>query len=154
MAKFTSITFTYTGVKELDDWLTSMPLALTHKTLGSANFQAAKPLVDKEKLLAPEGPTGNLVTSIGAIRRPFRSADALGETWVGPRRRKPYMGKHGHLIELGTKKRRTKRGFNRGSGPALPFVRPAFEATKAIVEGLMIGEIRKIINKVNKKLAK
>ena len=46
-----SVTLTITGIKELDDVFREMPKALSHRTLGAAFEDAAKPLVEKEKLL-------------------------------------------------------------------------------------------------------
>lgn len=118
-----------TGYKELDQMLKGLPAQFSHKIVGSAHFKAAKPLVEKEKLLAPEGPTGNLVDSIGAERVAIGSATNLGEVNVGPRRRKGrYKGYAAHLVEFGTKQRKTSNNANRGSMKAKPFVRPAFDS--------------------------
>ncbi len=128
-----SVKMSVTGVKEIDAVLTGLPLQVTHNILGAAHFAAAKPLIEKEKLLAPEGPEGNLVDSIGAIKTPIKKADSVGEVIVGPRRSRPYKGHHGHLVEFGTKQRKTKKGANRGTMPKKPFALPAFIQTQSLV---------------------
>lgn len=122
-----------TGDKQIDDVLRGLPAQVTHQVLSTAHAAAAKPLIEKEKLLAPEGPEGNLVDSIGAVKTPFQKANVVGEVTVGPRRSRPFKGFHGHLVEFGTKRRQNKNGANRGVMPSKPFAAPAFEATKEVV---------------------
>src|SRR5690606_41903740 len=92
-----------TGHKEIDRVLKALPKELQHSIQQQAHVDAAKPLIEKEKLLAPEGPTGNLVDSIGAVKIPLRRANFIGEVHVGPRRGRRYRGHHAHLVEFGTK---------------------------------------------------
>lgn len=132
-----------TGVKEIDAVLRGLPLQLNHKILGQAHADAAKPLIDRAKLLAPEGPTGNLVDSIGAEKESFSRATNVGETTVGPRRGRRYRGYAGHLVEYGTKSRKNRGGANRGRMPKRPFMQPAFMSTKAEVEGRIATSIGK-----------
>lgn len=140
-----------TGLKEIDKVLTEMPKALTHKVLGTAGASAAKPLVERAKLLAPEGPTGNLVDSIGVEKESFSKATSLGTVVVGPRRSKRYRGFAGHLVEKGTRERRLtgkgkyKAGTSRGVMPANPFMEPAFEQTKERVLGMYNTEVGKVL---------
>jgi hypothetical protein len=144
-----------TGIKEIDTLLKQMPLKLSDRVLQNASARAAKPLVEKEKLLAPEGPTGNLVDSIGVVRGSFnqlgRGQRLVGEVSVGPRRRGRYKGHAGHLVEYGTKKRTTKgRGrvkvpSNRGIMPKKPFVKPAFQATRNHVLQIYNQEVAKVL---------
>lgn len=121
-----------TGIKQIDDVLEGLPDVLTDKVLQNANIYAAKPLIEKAKLLAPEGPTGNLVDSIGALKASGSTLDsrALGQIQVGPRRRGGYKGFAGHLVEYGTKMRKNKAGANRGKMTPNPFMEKAFDATK------------------------
>jgi HK97 gp10 family phage protein len=135
-----------TGLKEIDKVLRELPLQLTHNVLAQAHTAAAKPLVDRAKLLAPEGPTGNLVDSIGTERLPRGSAE-IGQVQAGPRRSRKHRGHAGHMVEYGTKKRANKSGANRGVMSKQPFMRPAFEATKTQVEGSIAEQIgRKLFN--------
>lgn len=122
-----------TGVREIDAVLRGLPLQLSHQILGQAHAAAAKPLVEREKLLAPEGPTGNLIDSIGAIKTPIKKANAVGEVTVGPRRTRQYRGHHGHLVEFGTRPRKSRKGVYRGVMPKKPFAAPAFQQTQPVV---------------------
>lgn len=146
-----------TGLKELDAVLNEMPKAMTHKVLGQAAAGSAKPLVEKAKLLAPEGPTGNLVDSIGVEKESFSRATELGKVVVGPRRTRRYRGFAGHLVEKGTRARYTtgkgkyRRGTYRGIMPAKPFMAPAFEQTKAQVIGLYNTEVGKVLLRTMKR---
>lgn len=143
----------YTGAKEIDTILDQLPKQLTHKVLSDAHVKAARPLVEKEKLLAPEGPTGHLVDSIGAVRTSFKKASVLGEVNVGPRRGR-FKGNHGHLVEFGTRKRQTDSGANRGVMPSKPFAKPAFDATKSIVEASIKVSIAQVMVRTMKRYAK
>lgn len=156
-----SVNITVIGNKEIDQALKALPLAISHKTMGSVNFQAAKIIVAKEKLLAPEGPTGNLVDSIGATRLPLNKATEIGEVWAGPRiRPKRFKGFHAKFIEFGTAPRETTgrkslpAGLNRGGGKAKPFAKPTFDATKGQVEGFIAKESGNIMIKTLRKYIK
>lgn len=134
-----------TGVREIDKVLEELPKQMTHVILGAAHVAAAKPLVERAKLSAPEGPTGNLVDSIGAVKISAKRAGKVGEVWVGPRRKGRYKGYHGHMVEFGTKRRKTKKGANRGVMPAKPFMKPSFEATKNEVERQIATQIGRVV---------
>lgn len=133
-----------TGIEKIDKVLKELPKQMTHNILGAAHTAAAKPLVERAKLLAPEGPTGNLVDSIGTVKTNIKRTDKLGETKTGPRRGGRNKGFHGHFNEYGTRKRRTKKGANRGFMRPKPFMKPAFNQTKPLVEreiGVQIGKV-------------
>jgi HK97 gp10 family phage protein len=132
-----------TGIKEIDQVLKGMPKELSHKVLGQAHADAAKPLIEKAKLMAPEGPTGNLVDSIGAEKESMSRATVSGQVGVGPRRSRRHKGHTAHLVEHGTTVRRNSKGANRGFMTKRPFMKPAFEATKLIVEGGIATSIGK-----------
>lgn len=143
-----------TGKKELDELLKQLPKEMSnHDALGKAHLQSAKILVEKEKLLAPEGPTGNLVDSIGATRTPFKKANAIGEVIVGPRRKGRFKGFAGHLVEYGTRKRKNKNGANRGIMPKKPFAKPAFDQTRNEIKNSIKGNLSKIVVKALKRYA-
>jgi len=145
------LSISVTGVNELDTVLRQMTGKLTHTVVGAAHAAAAKPLVEKAKLLAPEGPNGYLVDSIGTVKISQKKANEVGEVEAGPRRRAPYKGYHGHLVERGTVKRQTDDGANRGVMPKHPFMAPAFEATKGQVESGIRVQLRKQILSAVKK---
>lgn len=133
-----------TGLKEIDRVLKELPKQMQHSILSAAHAAAAKPLVEKAKLIAPEGPTGNLVDSIGVSKTSVKKANKLGEVRVGPRRKGGFKGFAGHLVEFGTKRRRTRKGANRGLMRPKPFMKPAFGQTKGQVEkdiALQIGRV-------------
>jgi len=137
-----SIKLSVTGVKEIDKVLRGLPAQLQDKILAQAHADAAKPLVEKAKLLAPEGPTGNLVDSIGTEKLGKRGRE-IGQVQAGPRRSRRHKGYAGHLVEFGTKKRTNKRGANRGVMPKKAFMFPAFRQTKTVVENAIAGAIGK-----------
>lgn len=131
------------GDKEIQAVLKELPQALADKAIGTANMNAAKPLVEKEKQLAPDD-TGALVDSIGAYRAP-KKAQRLGLVVAGAQRRGKYKGFHAHLVEFGTRERK------RGRMPKQPFAKPAFDATQTKVQGLIHTELSKIVQRVMKK---
>jgi len=139
-----------TGDKQIDAILRNLPPALSHKALGSVHYNAAKPLVEKEKQLVPKR-TGTLEKSIGAYRMSYKNATAVGEVRVGPSRRGGYKGYHGHLVEFGTDGRYTKDGSYRGVMPTSPFAKPAFDETKGPVERLIVTDMSRIVLGVMKR---
>jgi HK97 gp10 family phage protein len=147
------VTISITGVKEIDNVLKNLPDAVSHKVLGAAHAAAAKPLIIKEQLLAPEGPTGNLVDSIGVLKTSLKKANAIGEVIAGPRRGGRYKGYAAHLVEYGTQERELKgrgkypRGTKRGRMRPEPFAKPAFEQTKGEVERRIAEEVGKSLNR-------
>lgn len=126
-------TLRLTGDLDIDRVLNGLSLQINHKVLQAAHADALKPTIDKAKLLAPEGPTGGLIDSIGVTKAGFARASELGEVQGGPRRGRQYKGHAGHLVEYGTKARKTSKGANRGAMKAKPFMLPAWEATKDLV---------------------
>lgn len=141
-----SVKMSVTGAREIDKVLEMMPKELTHQVLGTAHAAAAKPLITKAQLTAPEGPTGNLIDSIGAVKTPMKKAGAIGEVTVGPRRSRPHKGHHGHLIEYGFKTRarsgaKGKKTFVAGK----PFMKPSFYATKGqVIEAIRVEIGKKV----------
>jgi hypothetical protein len=126
------------GAKEIDDVLHGLPQQITHKIIQDANAEASKSLVDTAKLSAPEGPTGNLIDSIGIVKASFARSNELGEIQIGPRRGR-YKGHHGHLVEFGTLPRTNKSGANRGQMTPKPFMEPAWLRRK--------NDVLSVINK-------
>lgn len=142
-----------TGHQDVDRVLRGLPLQVNHKVLQAAHTSAAKVLVDAEKLSAPEGPTGNLVDSIGVIKTPLAKSGALGEINVGPRRGR-YKGHAAHLVEYGTKRRQTKSGANRGVMSKRPFAKTSWERTKDKVQSLIAGHLSRHLLRYMKKTIK
>lgn len=145
-----------TGFKEVDAVLKGLPLALTDKVFQVAHTKALAPLVEQEKRLAPVGLTGNLVESIGVVKAVASSLGSrgLGAVSAGPRRRSPYKGFAGHLVEYGTRTRHNRKGANRGRMPAKPFAEPAWQSTKGEVESKVNDEIGKEVVRFMKRTLK
>ena|SRR5687767_15385093 len=132
------------GFKEVDAVLKGLPKQVNHKLFSQAHAQAAKVLVQKAKNLAPEGPNGNLVDSIGTVKMNFSKASELGLTQTGPRRGR-YNGNVGHLVEYGTRARVNRHGASRGVMPKKPFMEPAWEQTKSQVIKSVNGFVGKAL---------
>lgn len=146
----------FVGVKEIDDVLKGLPAQVNHKLLQQAHTQASKVLVEKAKLLAPEGKNGDLVDSIGTMKEGFGKASELGLVQTGPRRRRGrYKGNAGHLVEYGTRSRKLKsNGANRGIMPRRPFMLPAWMQTKERVTGSISQFIGQALMKFMRKTIK
>jgi HK97 gp10 family phage protein len=148
-----------TGVNEIDQAIKNLPLAFQHSSQQSAHVAAARPLVERMKLLAPEGPTGNLVDSVGIVRLNMSKATNVGEIQVGPRRGR-FKGNHAHMVEYGTKLRKLrgrgkyKAGTERGVMPKHPFVQPAFAQTKGEVEKGIAVNVGKSVVRLIKRYVK
>lgn len=143
-----------TGAKELNTLFRLLPEAVSHKIVSSAAFAAAKPLVTKEKELAPKGKTLNIVKSIGATKLSRSKATSVGEVHVGPRRKGEFKGFGALWNELGTQPRRNKKGANRGRMKAKPFIAPAFEATKGQIDSSLVKELSRSVVRTMKRYAK
>jgi len=134
------------GVKELDAMMRGLPSQVQHRILTAIHKKAAEPLVGAAQSLAPFK-KGLLKKSIGAVSGgSIQRTGEIGLVTVGPRRKGGYEGFHGHLIERGhkvvvggslpgnkSKTGRDGKGRVVGFAPAIPFMEPAFKATKGIV---------------------
>jgi len=138
---------TITGLKEIYGALNDLPKELSDTKLQKVHAAAAIPLVNRIHRLAPVGLTGNLADSIGIEKPGKKNKGELGAIYVGPRRKGGFKGFAGHLVEFGTKARKTKRGANRGVMPAEPFVEPSWEQTKNEVLGIVTKELEKTVLK-------
>jgi hypothetical protein len=160
--------YTVIGVKELDEALRQLPKQLTHRIIGSANADAAKPLIQAARSNI-RSRTGNLAGSIGAIKVPVRKVrqDDLGLVIVGPRFGGGYKGRHGYVVEKGHKigpGPRMNYRFRDGRPnirprkrvPPYPYMVPAFHSTKTIVEGRikysLVSKMDQIIRRYIKKM--
>lgn len=154
------VTVNFTGKKEIDELLKKLPEAVSDKVLKSAHTQAAKLVVNKAKLLAPEGLTGNLIDSIGVVSKVKGAQKSVrtpkGAVAAGPRRGKGknLQGHHAHLVEYGTVTRQQKNGKVTGVMPAKPFMKPAWESTKDQVKESIREEVGKSTIKTMKRTIK
>lgn len=139
------------GANELKRSLEGLGDKVSHSLIQKANVKGATPLIDRMHRLAPVGLTGDLADSIGVVKL-GKKAKELGAIEGGARRGGGFKGFHGHLLEFGTKKRRTKRtGANRGVGPKKPFIAPAWEQTNKEVLGIIEKELGSQITKYLKR---
>ena len=120
------------GYKEIDDVLKGLPLQLTHRILGQAHADAAKPIIPAAQSKI-RNRRGYLSKSIGTEKISMRKADTVGLVYVGPRRKRGYKGYHGHWIEFGHWLTKTKGGDRIKWVDAHPFMEPAFNSTKSQV---------------------
>lgn len=130
------------GYKEIQAALKALPKAMSDKVWSDINYERSKIVVNRMKLNAPEGPTGNLVDSIGAVRM---KRERLGAVWVGPRRRGGKRGFAGHLVEFGTRQRKTRTGANRGKMPVNPFAEKSFNQTASQLEKSLADSAKKVL---------
>ena len=85
---------------------------------------------------APVGKTKKVKKGVG--QRNLKASEAGGnieaKAGIGVGKKTKKTGKfapHGHLVALGSKRRKNKKGANRGVMPRNDFVRRAFERTKS-----------------------
>lgn len=121
-----------TGIVEIDAVLRGLPKELQHKILSQAHADAAEPLVNTAQSIVPEK-TGNLQRSIGIKKFSVEKAGAIGLVQAGPLRGGQKKGFHGHLIEYGHRIV-TRSGAEKGRTTPKPFMKPAWERTKGLVE--------------------
>ena len=112
-----SITFQLLGAQELADKFRQLSRSVEKQAAQRALSHAARFYARKVKAAAPRGKTGNLRKSIRprqGLKKYFPSALVVAA--------RP-LGAHAHLIERGTKQRKTKSSQNRGRVKANPFFR-------------------------------
>jgi HK97 gp10 family phage protein len=138
------------GLADLEKQLDKLSKSVGKNALNRSLKRAAEPTADLAKSLAPER-KGNLKNSIivgkklaksqaKAHRKMFRNDRQAVELFVGPSYLSRAGGRHGHLVEFGTKPHINKGKFagtlNPGTRPQ-PFMRPAWDKDKtAMLERL------------------
>ena len=145
-----------TGNEEIDRVFRGLPKQLQDKILQDAHAQSLKITIDKAKLIAPEGPTGNLIDSLGIIKARGKGRSELGLVMGGPRRGGKNKGYHGHLVEYGhsTRKEHGKYG-QKARVDEKPFMEPAWEQTKDQVrESIAVNIGRKLTNFIRRTVRK
>lgn len=136
-----NVKLSISGVEEIDRVLRGLPLQVSHKILGQAHAEAAKPIIPAAQSKIKDR-TGNLRASIGVEKIALRKATAVGLVYVGPRRKRGYKGFHGHLVEFGHRARGGKKFVK-----PYPFMEPAFYSTKnQVIDNIKDSVGRKLRN--------
>ncbi len=121
--------------KIVKDVLSSVSRTLVSAIKGAAPVRTTNPRSKR--------PPGNLRKSIGYKNWKVGGNAGASFVYVGP---KWPLGAHGHLVEDGTKPRRTKRGVFRGVMPKHPFVTPAYEARRSSIESAIATKLKLAID--------
>ncbi len=125
--------------------LRSMTLVEQGNMFAAALRTVASPFVRAVKRQTPVGPTGNLKRSISHDIKKYRGGQLvyayIGPSWWN-------RGRHGHLVEYGTKRRINKRGQNRGIMPMNPFLTPTFLANKSGLETALAASVAANVEKI------
>ena len=95
-----------------------------------------------------------MIDSIGVSKTNVKKANKLGEIRVGPRRKGGFKGFAGHLVEFGTRPRKTRKGAYRGVMRPKPFMRPSFGATKGLIEKDIALQIGKVMTRTMRRYLK
>ena len=144
-ARLVSVKMELKNDRALELALKSLGPKLETRVMARALKAGAGETLKAAKRLAPRGKTGNLRKSLAVsrgrrVRRYGRRLVAVvGPAWP--------EGAHGHLIERGTRRRRTKTGADRGIMPARPFLEPAYDATKTAAVAKVKQKIRQGIER-------
>jgi hypothetical protein len=144
-----NVKISLSGVKEIDDVLKGLPKQLQHRVLSAAHAFAAQPLVVAARSIAPKQ-TSELANSIRVEKLSQKRASVIGEVNVGPSLR----GKRGRIkartVERGSVAERKIKGYGkyrkgttRGQYKANPYMEPAFNQTKQLVESRIAEGIGK-----------
>jgi hypothetical protein len=128
-----NVKLTLTGYEEIDSVLRGLPNLYNHRILQAAHTEAAKPMVEKMKQLAPRR-TGRLAKSPGVVKPAFTRSTTIGEIFVGPKRGR-FGGATAHFTEFGTDGRLNKSSAYRGRVAKKPWVEPSFQQTHNQVIG-------------------
>jgi len=155
-----------TGERELMRKLDRLSDKAGRRVLRKAMRAGARPIVKHAKQIVPVE-SGGLKQSIGTRFR-WYGRTGTDVAVIGPRikykkervggklktvrdekghRITVLAGQHGYLIEYGTGPRYTKKGVFRGIGPAMPFMRPAWDAEKGASERAAVRKLREEVEK-------
>lgn len=161
------MTFDVKGLKDLEKTLMALPQSVSQNTARAAMRQAAKPMAERARSLARER-TGRLKKSIRiGTRLNGRQVKILSqlspeqrsaiELYLGPSYAKGDKGRHGHLVEFGTRPRKNGgkfKGTQHPGTPPRPFMRPAFDAEAEATINRIGPILFKVIQRAVKREAK
>lgn len=123
------------GVKELDDFFSTMSRSDQQKLIIESYRIGSKPLIEVARTLIKtrmktKSRTRNLEKSVGFVPLKAVKNSVFAAAKVGARRFGQYKGFHGHLFDAGTAARMTKKGLSRGSMTATHFFTDALSKTE------------------------
>lgn len=124
------------GEKECVRDLNELAKAVRGPILQRAVSAAIDVFVEPIRQRAPRA-SGELADSVSS-RIKYYSRSGRVAAYAGPSYPR---GSHGSIVEYGTQPRRTAKGHYRGSGPAQPFVGPAYEATVGRAQSVLEREL-------------
>ena len=147
------------GADELGAALLELPRGLRNTTLRRAINKAGRVMVPPLRRATPKSrkgsksskatPSGTLRKSTGIVLRKYKGG-MIQAAYIGHRWPK---GAAAHLVEKGTKVRKTKRGANRGAMPGHPFFNPVYKANRTRMHRTMREELAKGIEAAREKAA-
>jgi HK97 gp10 family phage protein len=129
-------------IRRMREAFRRLPSKVGRKYCRKAVTEATKPLRQELRRITPKGRTGNLRKGIAQQFKYSPRGAGLFKYRLGFDRKK---APHALLLEFGTKKRRTKKGANRGRGPTLKFFRRYMEAKAANVGQRIAAALRKYL---------
>lgn len=145
-----------------------LPRSLSAITQAAAVKRAMKPAEQALKATTPKGPTGNLRRAIKTKSIRYKKS-GVGVALVGfqkpgsgkpPKQNKkgrrvgPGLAYHQFIVEKGTARRQTSKGWNRGAMPAIKPVERAWNAAKAGLEQRLETELKQGLVNAMKQLQK
>ena len=138
------------GDEELIRKLNAMSKGFRSKALLHAVTQGGEIVEREAKARAPVR-KGTLRDSITTVK--LKSTNKLAKVGVSWRKGKASRTAafYGIMIEKGTKPRRTKAGVRTGTGPARPFLIPAFDSKREQVARQIKIELSRLLRKAMKK---
>lgn len=138
------VTFSIEGGKELRDALDEVAKTIgakhSYSILRKAARESVKPMLKAAKQYAPKS-TGRLRSSLRIVSRVYKKEDKV-VAWVEPNPKKFPKDYAAFFIEFGHRVGPRKLGLARKWVEPIPFLRRAFDDTKAIVEKLLVDWIR------------
>lgn len=142
MARGTEFTVKTTGFKEAAKQLRRLSDTTRGEVLRGAMEAAAEPIIRSAQGRAP---SAIIAEGIRVVNIESDGGQVTAEVGL-PGGRKPWF--YGLFVELGTGPRFTKAGAARGSMPARPFLRPAFDAEKGATIGIFRRELKQRLKAV------
>ncbi len=98
----------------------------------------------RSRLLSSKGSTGGLLRSFAVVYRRRQLMSVAG--FIA-------QGRHAHLVDRGTKRRKTKRGYDRGAMPANYFWTDTQTLEKANVERELLLGIEEAVNRLRNRIS-